>query len=266
MKIYIHTDLEGATEVNSINQIFPFRTPENDAACLALTYDTNAAVKGAFDAGADEVYVLDCHGPGNNIDKNILDSRAILDGGHSHWWQSLDESFDATFFIGAHAMAGTQCAFLDHTQSSAEWFNYYINGRRVGELGQWAMVAGHFDVPLAMMSGDDAAVMEARCFFEDTECVSVKYAPTRNDAVLYDTEESRKKIYDAAFRAVTAIKNGKKFKPYKPAMPAEITLELYRSDYCDTYHKNYPWTDRIDARTIRYTVNTGLQWDMAKNK
>ena len=71
MKIYIHTDLEGASGVNTINQIFPVGSPENLKACLDLTYDTDAAVKGAFDAGADEVYVLDCHGPGNNIDKNI---------------------------------------------------------------------------------------------------------------------------------------------------------------------------------------------------
>ena len=266
MKIYIHTDLEGATGVDSINQIFPFYSPENKEACLNLTHDVNAAVKGAFDAGADEVYVLDCHGPGNNIDKDILDSRAVLDGGHSHWWQSLDESFAATFFIGAHAMAGTQCAFLEHTQSSAEWFNYYINGRKVGELGQWAMVAGHFNVPLAMMSGDDAAVMEARQFFPDAECVSVKYSVERNTAILYDFDESRKKIYDAAYKATKALKEGKKYAPYKPAMPAEIKLELYRTDYCDAYHKNYPWIDRIDGRTLRYTINTGLQWDMSENK
>ena len=265
MKIYIHTDLEGATGVSSINQIFPFYSPENLEACRNLTYDVDAAVKGAFDAGADEVYVLDCHGPGNNIDKELLDSRAIIDEGHSHWWQSLDESFAATFFIGAHAMAGTQCAFLDHTQSSAEWFNYYINGRKVGELGQWAMVAGHFGVPLAMMSGDDAAVMEARNFFGDIECVSVKYSIERNDAVLYDAEECRKKIYNASFNATKALKEGKKYKPYKPAMPAEIKLELYRSDYCDAYHKAYPWIDRIDARTLRYTINTGLQWNMSEN-
>ncbi len=266
MKIYIHTDLEGATEVNSINQVFPFYTPENKEACRALACDTNAAIKGAFDAGADEVYVLDCHGPGDNIDKSIIDSRAVLDGGHKHWWQSLDESFDATFFIGAHAMAGTQNAFLDHTQSSIEWFNYYINGRKVGELGQWAMVAGHFGVPLAMMSGDDAAVREAHSFFGDIECVSVKGANCRNAAQLYDTKKSRQEIYDASFRTVKALKEGKKFLPYKPTMPAEIKLELYRTDYCDIYHENYPWTERLDARTLRYVINTGLQWDMAENK
>ena len=266
MKIYIHTDLEGASGVNTINQIFPVGSPENLKACLDLTYDTDAAVKGAFDAGADEVYVLDCHGPGNNIDKNILDRRAVLDGGNSWWWQSLDESFDATFFIGAHAMAGTQNAFLDHTQSSAEWFNYYINGRKVGELGQWAMVAGHFGVPLAMVSGDDAAVAEARNFFGDIECVSVKYATCRNTAHLYDVKESRQKIYDASFKTVKDLKNGKKICPYKPVMPAEIKLELYRTDYCDAYCENYPWIDRLDARTMRYVINTGLQWDMAENK
>jgi hypothetical protein len=47
--------------------------------------------------------------------------------------------YQGTFCMGAHAMAGTQNAFLDHTQSSLSWHDYSINGRKVGELAQRAV-------------------------------------------------------------------------------------------------------------------------------
>jgi D-aminopeptidase len=38
------------------------------------------------------------------------------------------KEIDAYAEIGLHAMAGTQNAFLEHTQSSKQWFDYQING------------------------------------------------------------------------------------------------------------------------------------------
>lgn len=261
MRIYIHTDLEGVSEVATFEQT-RFASPDIERMRAALVYDTNAAIEGAFDAGADEVYVLDAHNGGGNMDVNLLDKRAVFDvrgEKNPNWYASLDDSFDGTFFIGAHAMAGTQNAFLEHTQSSTSWYNYYVNGKKYGELGQWAMVAGHFGVPFIMMSGDDAAVTEARNFFGDIECVSVKYAKKRNLAELYDVEQSRKKIKEAAYRAVRDLKEGKRFKVFKPCFPAEIKLELFRSDMCDDMCKDHPWVERLDGRTVRYVIDSPLQ-------
>ena len=124
-----------------------------------LMADVNAAVDGAFLGGADHVTVLDSHGGGGNFDLSLLDKRAEVDTKpNKKWWGILDGSYFGTFFIGAHAMAGTLNGFLDHTQSSESIYNYYVNGRKMGELAQWAMVCAHYDVPLIMMSGDTAAV------------------------------------------------------------------------------------------------------------
>jgi D-amino peptidase len=167
----------------------------------------------------------------------------------------MDESYDATFFIGAHAMAGTINAFLDHTQSSLSWFNYSVNGRKMGELGQWAMVAGAFGVPMAMVSGDEAACVEARQFFYPLETAMVKRGVGRNRAVALPLEEARSRIRGAARRAISIVKDAK---PFVPTKPMEIILEFTRADYCDSAAAR--GAERIDARTVRKVTDNSLEF------
>lgn len=211
---------------------------------------------GLLQGGATHVTVLDSHGGGDNFDVSLLDKRADLDPKENKmWWGKLDSSYSGTFFIGAHAMAGTMNAFLDHTQSSASWYNYRVNGRKMGELAQWAMVAAHFNVPMLMMSGDEAACVEARQFFHPIECVAVKRGIGRNKAELFDLDKAVSGIYEAAKRAISLVG---KAKPFKPALPMEIILELYRSDYCDKIANN-PGVERLDARTVRKIAASYLE-------
>ena len=61
--------------------------------------------------------VLDSICGGGNFIPDLLDSRADNDlKAKAKWWGKMDSSYAGTFFIGAHAMAGTQNAFLDHMQ------------------------------------------------------------------------------------------------------------------------------------------------------
>lgn len=239
MKIYIETDLEGISGVDSI-EMMNTDTQSYRFAVKRLMADTNAAIEGAFLGGAKQVTVIDGHGGGGNFDLSLLDKRAVVGG-------NVDDSYDAIFCIGAHAMAGTQNAFLDHTQSSLAWFNYWINGRRVGELVMSAALAGHFGVPLVMVAGDEAACAEARLFFDDIECAAVKYARSRNEAVLYDLDESIEKIKVAARNAMSLIGSARVF---RPILPMEVKLELCRADYCDPL-ASLPGVERLDARTVR---------------
>jgi len=138
-------------------------------------------------------------------------------------------------------------AFLDHTQSSVAWHNYWVNGRKMGELAQWAMVAAHFGVPMLMVSGDEAACVEARQFFDLVECAAVKRGTGRNRAALVEPNEALDRIHEAARRAVSLVGQGK---PFAPTLPMEVRLELCRSDYCDAL-AGAPGVERIDARTVR---------------
>ncbi len=254
MKIYIHTDLEGISGIDRSEQV-PRSGDEYRACCEKLMADLNAAVAGAFDGGADHVTVLDSHGGGGNFILDLLDERAENDTRpNKKWWGIMDGSYDGTFFIGAHAMAGTINGFLDHTQSSTTWFNYYINGRRVGELGQWATIAGAFEVPMLMVSGDVAACAEARAFFNPVETAAVKQGLGRNRADALPEEEAQALIREAARKAVALADEAK---PFKPLLPMDIKLEVYRSDFGDNFAEKRG-VERLDARTIRKVTSDRL--------
>ena len=119
MKIFIMTDLEGISGISRKEQV----DNSERYALERLMADVNAAVRGAFDGGADEVYVEDGHGGGRNFIKELLDPRAVQIGNAGTGVKTMTE-VDAMFLIGAHAMSGTLNAFLDHTQSSMTWHDY----------------------------------------------------------------------------------------------------------------------------------------------
>jgi D-amino peptidase len=247
-KIYIHTDMEGLSGVGK-GEMIPTESADYAYCVKRLMADVNAAVDGAFLGGAGHVTVLDSHGGGGNFDLSLLDKRAENDTKpNKKWWGILDGSYDGTFFIGAHAMAGTMNGFLDHTQSSEAIYNYYINGRKAGELAQWAIVAAHHNVPVIMVSGDEAAVNEASQFFGDIELAAVKRGLSRFTARLLPNDEAEERIRAAAMRAV------QKTTPvpcFRPKLPMEIKIEFNRSDYCDYCVQNNDKTERIDARSMR---------------
>ena len=124
----------------------------------------------------------------------------------------------------------------------------------MGELGQWAMVAGHFGVPMAMVSGDEAACVEARQFFNPVETAIVKTGIGRNRAQLVELDEARTRIREAARRAVSIIPDAR---PFVPLKPMEIILEFTRADYCDSAAAR--GAERIDARTVRKVTDNALE-------
>jgi len=255
MKIYVHTDLEGVSGIDRGEMVS--RDSEDYDLCRELLMgDLNAAIDGAFAGGASEVVVLDSHGGGGNFILDKLDPRAQNDKRpNRRWWGIMDETFDATYFIGAHAMAGTMNGFLDHTQSSLSWFNYSINGRRMGELAQWALVAGKWGVPLVMASGDEAACFEAHQFFHPCKTAAVKRGIGRQRAEALPLDQARRRIWQAAHDAIPIIKDAR---PFCPLKPMEIILEFMRSDYADNAMRGGK-AERVDARTVRWVTDDPLE-------
>ena len=242
MTIFIETDLEGISGVSTIDMV----AGSDRYARERLMADTNAAARGAFDGGADRVIVLDGHGGGNNFIPELLDPRAEIGP------EAEAARADACFLIGMHAMAGTQNAFLDHTQNSVRWHDYRINGRCYGESGQLAAFAGAFGVPLAMVSGDFAACAEALCLFDRPETAVVKTAIGRNRADCVPEEEAERRIYEAARRAVLRIGT---FRPFRVTLPAVIEVEFNRCDYADDAVMYNPALERIGPRTVRKVID-----------
>lgn len=112
----------------------------------------------------------------------------------SNIFPSMDDTFDAMILIGYHAMEGTPDAVLAHTHDHNTWLRYTVNGVEVGEIGQMAIIAGAFGVPLAYISGDCAAVNEARALLgSDLPATVVKSGHARGRATrsVYDLEDGR---------------------------------------------------------------------------
>jgi D-amino peptidase len=251
MKIYIMTDMEGASGIRQQEEC-QTDGPMFEPARKYLMGDVNAAVAGCFDGGATEVVVND----GRTLDMEQMDPRASYETpvGGWHPLPGLDESFDGFMVVGGHAMAGTSNAFLDHTQSSVAWHDYYINGKRYGEIGQWTAVAGHFGAPLLFVCGDRAACEEADRQFPGAVTVAVKEAISRNRArITLPPERAHEAIREGAKQAMSLVG---KLEPWKLEPPIEIKLEFNRSDLADNV-AHHAGVERVDARTVRKIVERG---------
>ncbi len=77
MKILISTDIEGVAGVFHAEQTRP-GNGEYERARVWMTGEANAAVEGAFEAGATEVLVNDSHGGFRNLLPDQIDPRAQL--------------------------------------------------------------------------------------------------------------------------------------------------------------------------------------------
>lgn len=218
-KIYIVTDLEGASGVYQFGQTRE-PGPLNEKAKEYLMGDIAAVVRGLRAGGATEIIVLDGHGTGAFV-PHLMEPGAKYLTGHPRprGICDLDATFAGLVQLGAHAMNGTPDGVLCHTQSSKGENRYWYNGVESGELAQCAAVAGHYGVPTILVTGDEAACREARTFLGDS-CITVatKQGLSREAAVLYPFEETRQALYEGAKRAMAAIPV---CKPYRISLPIQ---------------------------------------------
>jgi D-amino peptidase len=232
-KIYIVTDLEGASGVYKFSQTREKDTPLNILACEYLMGDINAVVQGLRDGGATEILVLDGHGS-QTVLPHLLEpgARHVTGSGKPRFngcplW-GLDDSFVGFVQIAAHAMMGTPDGILNHTQSSKSENRYWYNGVESGEIVQAAAIAGHFGIPTILVTGDEAVCREAGNFFgENCVTVAVKQGIAREAAVLYPFEETRKALYEGARKAMAAIPD---CKPYVLQTPIKVKKQYLDPD------------------------------------
>lgn len=249
MKILIAVDMEGITGVTTWDQVTPGHA-EYARFRKLMTQDVNAAVRGACDSGADEVIIADGHWNGSNMLIEELDPRARLNTGspspHS-MMQGIDESIDAVFFIGYHARNGSPNAILDHTWSSRTVANVWLNDILTGEYGLNAAVAGHFGVPVIMVSGDQTACAQVTELIGEVEAAVVKQASSRFAAECFSPQVTQEIICLSAERAVERLAQGDIPEPFVLDPPITVTVEFFTSDMADRATR-IPFTKREGTR------------------
>lgn len=188
MKIYLMTDMEGVAGILSFEDWCVPGGRYYEKGKALCTQEANAAIEGFFNAGADQVVVADGHGRGG-IDPELLDPRAELMRGWPEGYPLLlDETYDAIAFVGQHAKAGAEFAHIAHTQGFS-FVDLAINGKSIGEVGQFALCAAELGVPCIFLAGDKAACLETRELIPGVETASVKRGTTHGAGDGCSTEE-----------------------------------------------------------------------------
>lgn len=254
MRVYISADMEGVSGVVHGDQTEP-GAREYDRACALMNGEVNAAIEGALEGGAAYVLVNDSHWNMRNLRLEDLHPAAELLSGSPKpfsMMQGLDSSFDAAFFVGYHAMAGTTAATIDHTYSDSI-YAVTLNGRAVGEIGLNALFAGYHGVPVALLTGDQQAGAEAAALIEGITTVQVKEAYSRTAARCLPVPEARRRIREGARQALA-----QRPRPLRPDTPMTLQVEFMKSSMADMAMLT-PGAERTGARGVRFAHNDYMQ-------
>lgn len=251
LKIYISADMEGVVGVVTNEQLGP-QGFEYARFREFMTAEVNAAIEGALAAGATQIVVSDSHGNGQNLLIEKLNRDVTLVRAWPRplmMMQGIDETFAGAIFIGYHTATTNSEGVRAHTISSARLADVRLKGTSVSEAGLNAAIAGHFNVPVIMISGDEAVVKETRALLGDVEGAVVKWATGFHSARTIMPEMSYVMIRDKAKTAVARIKD---FKPYKLTGPIQLDVRFknYRPSEVLSY---LSIVERTDAHSIRFT-------------
>ena len=250
LKIYISADMEGITGVVTGEQLGPTGF-EYARFREFMTQEVNAAIEAAREAGATDIVVSDSHGNGQNLLLEKLPRDILL---IRSWprplmmMQGIDETFAGVIFIGYHTATTNSTGVRAHTISSARLADVRLKGTSVSEAGLNAAIAGHFNVPVIMVSGDDAVVKETQALLGNVEGAVVKWASGFHSAKTLMPEAGQQLIREKVKNAMARIKD---FKPYKLAAPVQLDVRFknYRPSEVLSY---LSVVERVDAHSIKY--------------
>ena len=268
MKVLISADMEGVCGVTSWVQVMPpeydsgpSSTVEYERARARLTREVNAAVEGALAAGVDEVIVNEAHdGMRNLVPEDLHESVRFITGSDKAYgmMQGIDEpGIGAVFYVGYHARAGTPQAPLAHT-----WTGYVndvrLNGRSTGEYGINAVIAGHFGVPVTLVTGDDKAVAQVHELLGDQVVgVVVKEGYTTFSAIHLHPRRAQRLIRECAEEAIARAATAVPWR-LEPGARVEIDFDHQaRAQAC----LFIPSVERAGDRTVAFSASDALAFN-----
>jgi len=252
-KIFISVDMEGISGVVQPAQLGPDGF-EYQRAREWMTGEVNAAIAGIREAGPAEILVCDSHGNGQSllIDKVPEDVRIVRGFPRPlEMMQGLDDTFAAAMFIGYHGSEWTPGAVRGHTISSARLLGVRLNGAEVSEGIYNAALAGHFGVPVALVSGDRLAVTQVQQVVASAEGAIVKEPYGYHSANTVTPARGQAMIREGAKRAMGKIGS---LQPYRITTPValevgfKLTIDAERAAFV-------PGLARSDAHTVKGTFH-----------
>lgn len=252
-RLYISADMEGVSGVVTGDQLGPGGF-EYERFREIMTREVLASIRGARAAGVGDVLISDSHGNGENLLLELLPADVQV---VRSWprplgmMEGIDSTFDAVFFVGYHAGTTNPDGVRAHTFSSARLADVRVNGESVPEAGINAAIAGHFGVPVVLVTGDDAAVAEIRSVVGDVEAAVVKWNVSFHAARTMMPEAAYALIEARARSAIAGLASAR---PYRVDDP--VTLDVRFKNYRPSQVLAFlPIVERTDAHSIRYVAD-----------
>ena len=257
MNVFISADIEGICGVTAQTH-WSADGADYKRACGWMVEEVNAAVEGAVEAGAKRIVVKDAHATGTNIELERLHSAAELISGWGplrSMVEGVDETFDLVFLIGYHARATTAGGTLAHTWSS-NVMALEVEDRLLGETGWAAVFAGHFGVPVGMVTGDDKLVAQVK---EELPAgvytVMTKTGWGPNAACMRPVQQVRDEIRRTAAKALLEVNS---IQPLKPSFPTSLRIRFRNWEGLDACEA-VPHVQRVDAQTFECRVADAIE-------
>ncbi|MCP2328705.1 D-amino peptidase [Hamadaea flava] len=255
MKIFVSLDLEGVAGIVDWQQCVADGDDYAVGRDLALG-EVNAAIEGIIAAGGTEILINDAHSVMRNLPPSLLAGRAAYLSGRVkplYMMQGLDHSFDAIVFLGYHSAAGTP-GILSHTYNPKAIADVRLNGVPTGEAGLNALVAQHFGVPVAVITGDQYVGPEAEPFCPGVATIVVKESISRYAARNLHPDAARELVRDGVREALA--RRGELVPP-QITLPATIEVRFTSPDMAE----QATWIQgvrRLDFVTVAFTGDEPL--------
>ncbi len=266
MKIHICADMEGTCGVVSWLQVTPpetaggapYKESEYERSRARMTAEVSAAARGAFRGGATEVTVNDFHNANMNILIDELDERCRLVAGGAgplNFLQGMDPDCAGIFFTGFHSKSGTEASALSHTWST-NLNDLRIAGKSTGEFGLIAYCAGHFGVPVLLVTGDQTACDQTEEFLgRAVSKAVVKQGISQTGAVNVHPKQAQLLIEDRAEAAMRSIGEAE---PTVLPPGSRVELEFDHQVRAEAAARNYG-VERVNERTVAFPPNDGIE-------
>lgn len=253
MKVLISTDIEGVAGVVHPEQTTP-GNPEYERARVWMAHEANAAIAGAFDAGATEVLVNDSHGSFRNMPPDLLDARAQAVIGKPRYlgmMAGVETGVNAVCLIGYHSRA-QGLGILAHTINGFAFARVYVNDVECGEAAIYGALAGEFNVPIAMASGDDVFIEETRPSMPHTTFVQTKRATGHTSGVSLSPEQARQAI---RIGVATGLRQIAKISALEVAAPIVVRIQTHSPAFADLFCQ-WPTLERRAGNEVIFQAPT----------
>ena len=248
-RVFVSVDMEGVAGVATLDQILRGGSGYPRAQEL-MTAEANAAIRGAFAGGAEEVVVNDSHGTMDNLLHDRLDPRAQVVVGApraSCMVQGISRADALAVFVGYHAGAGSH-GVLSHTFST-NFTELRVNGTAMTEAEVNGLYAGWLGVPVGVLTGDEVICQVAEKAFAGIATVPVKSAHGMAAATSVHPRVACERIEQAVEDAVRSP-------GVAPlAVPDVLSLEVdFTTPLAADFAATVPGSRRVTGRTLQRAV------------